>query len=676
MKKVILILSIIVLLCQSAFAQTGGVNFQGVARNSSGTVLANQKINLKFSILKTSETGTVEYTETKEVTTNAQGVFSVVVGEVNVTSFAAIDWKLSPKFLKVEMDPAGGSSFVVMGTTRLQNVPYAYYANGVNASNIDGTVSIAKGGTGGTDAATARTNLGLVIGTNVQAPLTAGTDYLTPTGNAASASKLATAKKINGIEFDGSTDITIPTTADASTLSGTVSVSKGGTGATTAAAARTNLGLVIGTNVQAPLTAGIDYLIPSGSAASLTNFPTLNQNTTGNAATANIAGNITATSNSSLVTLPSLSSVGTLISGTISLTTDIKTSGKIIVGTFSSTASSAVLEVNSTTKGFLPPRMTSVQRNRIVSPELGLVIFCTDCGKYGELEVFDRSNKWRNLLGQISTSNISLHYYQSNIYSFDGITWALTGINIPGGFETRNYLGEINGRAYFRIFYNNEYNIWEFDGSKFTKTSLIAPNGISYYTYIGVINNLIYYNVWNGIDRYLVYTFDGTAFTPIDVIDEPTPIGLSNYVGTINNKLYFNVNDGNNNYIFYYFDGYRFVNLSPPAGYYDRTNRPSALNKYNILGSINGNMYYKMPNGDIYKFDGNVFSFIQNTSLSVGISSYIGIINDKIYLNSSDGYSIYSFDGSNFSSIQNPNTPQSIGGWLDYVSGGSLIWNQ
>jgi uncharacterized protein (TIGR02145 family) len=52
------------------------------------------------------------------------------------------------------------------------------------------------------------------------------------------------------------------------------------------------------------------------------------------------------------------------------------TQAQVGVGT-SSPDSSAKLEISSTTKGFLPPRMTTTQRNAITSPATGLVIFNT-----------------------------------------------------------------------------------------------------------------------------------------------------------------------------------------------------------------------------------------------------------------------------------------------------------
>ena len=110
-----------------AFSQNNGINFQGVGRNASGAVLATQKISLRFSVIQGSETGSVEYIESKEVTTNAQGIFSVVIGDGSqiskIGNFSDINWKINPKFLKVEMDPVGGTSFTAMGTTRLQAVP-------------------------------------------------------------------------------------------------------------------------------------------------------------------------------------------------------------------------------------------------------------------------------------------------------------------------------------------------------------------------------------------------------------------------------------------------------------------------------------------------------------------------------------------------------------------------
>jgi hypothetical protein len=52
---------------------------------------------------------------------------------------------------------------------------------------------------------------------------------------------------------------------------------------------------------------------------------------------------------------------------------------KLSVGT--PTAASAVMEVTSTTQGFLPPRMTTTQKNAIASPAAGLVVYDTTLNK-------------------------------------------------------------------------------------------------------------------------------------------------------------------------------------------------------------------------------------------------------------------------------------------------------
>jgi hypothetical protein len=48
---------------------------------------------------------------------------------------------------------------------------------------------------------------------------------------------------------------------------------------------------------------------------------------------------------------------------------------------YDTVAASSMLQVNSTTKGFLPPRMTTAQKNAISSPANGLVVFDTTLNK-------------------------------------------------------------------------------------------------------------------------------------------------------------------------------------------------------------------------------------------------------------------------------------------------------
>ncbi len=59
---------------------------------------------------------------------------------------------------------------------------------------------------------------------------------------------------------------------------------------------------------------------------------------------------------------------------------------------------SAQLDVSSSTKGFLPPRMTEDQRNSISSPATGLLLWCSNCGAAGELQVYN-GIAWTNMVG-------------------------------------------------------------------------------------------------------------------------------------------------------------------------------------------------------------------------------------------------------------------------------------
>ncbi|HJX72111.1 MAG TPA: hypothetical protein VJ346_09170 [Bacteroidales bacterium] len=137
MKKIFLSF-LIVLLAVITFAQAPEMlNYQAVVRNSSGDLIKSTSVSLRISILQATETGTAVYTETHNATTNSQGLLNLKIGNgTSSDNFANIDWAGNIYFLKVEMDPAGGTAYSHYSTSQILSVPYALFAK--NADMLDG----------------------------------------------------------------------------------------------------------------------------------------------------------------------------------------------------------------------------------------------------------------------------------------------------------------------------------------------------------------------------------------------------------------------------------------------------------------------------------------------------------------------------------------------------------
>jgi len=397
-----------------------GIFFQAIARDNFNNPAKDRKIYVQSNIIQKSPSGNIVLIEEHQTNSDATGIFNIMVGNGirvggTVASFNAIDWSQYPYYLniKIAITPIGASSnwdytkeWIDIGTSIFGAVPFALYSantaqindklNAIDTArmlsvyakektvqtlstlvdtklatkdtlamlspysrikytdsalftrlaikdtiamlspysrikytdsalftklNAEDTIKYAK--LLNTEAALSTkfnvtdtilytkksyTDSALLTKLSITGNAATSTiaSFATMAGTASTATKLAIPKKINDINFDGSTDITI--TADAGTL----------TGATL--------------------------------------------NTT--------------------VTNSSLTSVGTLTNTTIN--------GKLVVGATLANSNSAVLEVSSTTQGFLPPRMTTTQRDAISTPTTGMVIFNTITNG---LEV-KSSNEW------------------------------------------------------------------------------------------------------------------------------------------------------------------------------------------------------------------------------------------------------------------------------------------
>jgi|WetSurMetagenome_2_1015567.scaffolds.fasta_scaffold00047_12 hypothetical protein len=127
-----------------------GFNYQAIARDGSGNVLANTTLQVMIYIRSSSTGGTLFWQELHNpVETNSLGLFNIVLGTgvrqtaSSVAAFNLIDWKTAPKYLQAEVYFSG--SWRDMGAaTQLYSVPYAMAAQnltGTEKLNIKGSTS-------------------------------------------------------------------------------------------------------------------------------------------------------------------------------------------------------------------------------------------------------------------------------------------------------------------------------------------------------------------------------------------------------------------------------------------------------------------------------------------------------------------------------------------------------
>lgn len=132
MKKITVTIMLASLVLFTTYAQPPqAFRYQAVVRDSYGEILQNQTVGIRISIHDANAGGTIVYQETFSENTNEFGLVDLKIGTGTPTIglFTAIAWNSDLKFLEIEIDETGGTSYVSIGTSELLSVPYALHSN-------------------------------------------------------------------------------------------------------------------------------------------------------------------------------------------------------------------------------------------------------------------------------------------------------------------------------------------------------------------------------------------------------------------------------------------------------------------------------------------------------------------------------------------------------------------
>ena len=443
------------------------VNYQSVVRSQSGTVLPNQQVSIRFSIIRDSILGNIMYQEQHTVVSNDFGLVNLKLGEgvPLLSQFRLIDWSLKSILVKIELS-IGGSPFTTMGEEGFSSVPYSIYSN--RSSYTD---SLSRDAINTLPKLTLSGDT-LYFGSNDTVPLQLSSytlteaqvdAYVANNGYLTSEIDGSVTNEIQDLQLNNHsltiTNNTTGTTVDLSPYLDNTNLSESQVDAYVA-----NNGYLT-SEIDGSVTNEIQDLQLNNHSLTVTNNTTAttidltpyldNTNLSESQVDAYVANNgyltseidgsvtneiqdlqlnshsLTVTNNTTATTIDltpyldntnlSESQVDAYVANNGYLTSEIDGSvtneiqdlqdvlnqgndasnqellnvkrqsiGAATIDT------SAALDISSTLQGFLPPRMTQIQRDAIFNPAVGLLVWCSDCGVKGLFSVFTGSS-WSEL---------------------------------------------------------------------------------------------------------------------------------------------------------------------------------------------------------------------------------------------------------------------------------------
>jgi hypothetical protein len=109
------------------------ISYQAILRDNVSALIQNaNNVAVHVSIIQGALIeNNVVYVEDHNTTTNANGLFTIEIGNGAASSgdYPSIQWGAGPFFLKTEIDPLGGTNYLITAISELLSVPFANYAS-------------------------------------------------------------------------------------------------------------------------------------------------------------------------------------------------------------------------------------------------------------------------------------------------------------------------------------------------------------------------------------------------------------------------------------------------------------------------------------------------------------------------------------------------------------------